>query len=159
VEQAGPGEEPHWALPGGILEDGELVTEALVREVFEETGIEIRELARLGFVLQVDSGRPPRFRRSSGRETGYLATIFTFEVEAWRGNVRAGDPDGVVLHASFVPRAEGIARLDAVWWHGVTARYLRGELAPGSVVLQRWHADGSVEDVGRVAAGPARTTL
>ena len=135
------------------------MTEGLVREVFEETGIEIVELARLAFVLQVDSRRPPRFRRSSGREIGYLATIFTFEVESWRGEVRTQDPDGVVLRASFVPRAEAIARLDAVWWHGVTARYLRGDLAQGSVVLQRWHADGSVEEAGRVAPGPAPTTL
>jgi ADP-ribose pyrophosphatase YjhB (NUDIX family) len=153
VKQAASDEEPHWALPGGIVEDGELVSEGLVREVLEETGIEILELASLAFVLQADSRLPPRFRRSSGAETGYLATIFTFEAEAWRGGARARDPDGVVLDASFVSRAEAIGRLAAVWWHGVSVRYLRGELEPGSVVLQRWHADGRVEDLGRVAPG------
>jgi len=30
-----------WSLPGGVAEHGELLTEAHVREVFEETGLEV----------------------------------------------------------------------------------------------------------------------
>jgi ADP-ribose pyrophosphatase YjhB (NUDIX family) len=154
VKQAASDEEPHWALPGGIVEDGELVSEGLVREVLEETGIEILELASLAFVLQADSLRPPRLRRSSGRETGYLATVWVFEVGAWRGDLQTRDPDGVVQDAAFVPRAEAIDRLDTVWWQGASVRYLRGRLEPGSAVLQRWHADGRVEELAQI--GPAR---
>ncbi len=36
----------HWGLPGGYVERGESVSEAAVREVFEETGVEI-EVGRL----------------------------------------------------------------------------------------------------------------
>ena len=151
VRQAGPGEEPHWSLPGGILEDGELVSEGLAREVGEETGIRILELGALAYAVQLDSRRPPRFRRSTGAEVGFLATIWTFEVGSWEGDVRARDPDGVVLEAVFVPRTEAVERLATVWWHTSSVAYLRGEIEPGSLVLERWHADGRVEDLGRIA--------
>jgi ADP-ribose pyrophosphatase YjhB (NUDIX family) len=36
----------HWGLPGGYVEAGESVTEAVAREVFEETGVRI-EVGRL----------------------------------------------------------------------------------------------------------------
>ncbi|HSI98451.1 MAG TPA: hypothetical protein VK926_08810 [Gaiellaceae bacterium] len=79
-------------------------------------------------------------------------TVWTFETRAWRGTVGARDPEGVVLEAAFVAREEAIARLETVWWHAVTVRYLRGEIEPGSVVLQRWHADGRVENLGRIGS-------
>ena len=37
-----------WELPGGLLEYGEKITEALVREVYEETGVEICNAAYRG---------------------------------------------------------------------------------------------------------------
>ena len=145
VRQGLPGEEPHWSLPGGLVEEGELVNEGLAREVLEETGVTIVEPARLAFVLQVDNRRSEPLRAGRDEPVGYLATILVLEVHGWRGVVAARDPEGVVSDADFVPLEDAIRRLRSVPWHAFTVRYLEGELVPGSIHLQRWHADGRVE--------------
>ncbi len=48
VQQQGPHDAASsWALPGGVAEHGELCTEALVREVREETGLEIQQIGQV----------------------------------------------------------------------------------------------------------------
>jgi 8-oxo-dGTP diphosphatase len=55
------GKDPNrgsWALPGGIVEEGETVEQAAIREAREETGIQV-SLRRLVGVFS-DPGRDPR---------------------------------------------------------------------------------------------------
>jgi hypothetical protein len=82
---------------------------------------------------------------------GYFATVWTFEVGRWRGELSPDDPDGVVLDADFVALDEATAHLEKLEWQAATVAYLRGELLPGSLVVQRWHASGEVESVHTIA--------
>jgi len=147
VRQAAPGEESSWSLPGGALEDGELLNEGLQREVFEETGLRVSGLGRLAFVLQFDNRLPEHLHRSRGPGRGYHVTVWTFEADAWDGELESDDPDGLVSEACFVPVGDAIGYLEAVPWHLLTVEYLRGEVEAGSLHLQRWHDDGRIEVV------------
>jgi len=159
VRQGAPGEELFWSVPSGRIEDGELVIEGLAREVLEETGLEVVDPGRLAFVLQIDNLRAESLHEGRGPAGGYFATVWTFEVGEWRGELAPQDPDGVVSEARFVPIAEAIAHLARLEWQTVTTAYLRGEVEVGSLHLLRWHRDGRVEVLRGVQAGPPRTSL
>jgi 8-oxo-dGTP diphosphatase len=142
VFQGARGEEPFWALPGGIVEDGELVVEGLLREVAEETGLVI-ELGRLAFVRQIDERRPvPLTPRRP--PVGYHLTVWVFEAAGWRGELEADDPDGFVHEAAFVPLGEAVERLRRTHWLEQVADYLEGAVEPGSLHFERWNEDGGV---------------
>lgn len=48
VKRAHPPIQGHWSIPGGVLEVGELVREAAVREAREETGLVVEPSELLG---------------------------------------------------------------------------------------------------------------
>ncbi len=131
VLQAGPGEQPAWSIPGGRVEPGEFVVDALIREVREETGIEVVEPGRIAFLAQVDD-----------RREGYFATVWTWDVTGWQGEITVDDPDGFVREAAWVTLEEAAARLDLISWQPLTARYLRGELEDRPLWRRRVHEDG-----------------
>lgn len=141
VRQGALGEEEFWALPGGVVEDGELVPEGLVREVREETGLEVQFPAPLAFVRQIDNRR--QVQLVGGRPgPGYLVTVWVFDVGSWSGDLGAQDPDGFVKEARFVPAREAAGLLRDTHWLELAADYLEGRVEPGSLHFERWHDDG-----------------
>jgi 8-oxo-dGTP diphosphatase len=67
-----------WALPGGVVDYGESLEDAAVREALEETGLKVKLLRQ--FHTYSDPGRDPR-----------MHTITTVFVAAASGEARAGD--------------------------------------------------------------------
>lgn len=89
--------EGHWSIPGGRLEYGEAIEDALAREVREETGAAIDIIAFLGvFEALPEAANAPH-------------TIIVDYVAEWRaGAIVAGDDAAA---AEFVPIDEAQRRL------------------------------------------------
>lgn len=67
-----------WALPGGFIDYGETLEQAVIREAKEETGLDIKDIKQLGTYSNPD--RDPRFR-----------TIGTVFIASAKGIPKAGD--------------------------------------------------------------------
>jgi 8-oxo-dGTP diphosphatase len=128
---------PVWFLPGGRVDEGELAHEAVVREVREETGIELAEVDRLLFVSQHELTDDPRWAG--------LFTAFTFEAHVPDdAEPTAKDPEGVVTDAVFVPRDEAVsrlARLDFGPMRDPVLAYLEGRTPGPCLWLWRFSVD------------------
>jgi len=84
-----------WSLPGGALEIGESLADAVKREVLEETGLDVRPIEIFEIferVMRDAEGRP---------EYHYVLIDYTCRVTG--GTLRAGDD---VAHVEWVRPAE-----------------------------------------------------
>ena len=79
------------ALPGGGLEENESIQDCIIREVFEETGIEIRSLQVIG--ISTDPGN-----ETVQYPNGDVIQYFTIEFYSneWEGTVQVKDADEVI---------------------------------------------------------------
>ncbi|WP_431902572.1 NUDIX hydrolase [Nonomuraea sp. bgisy101] len=93
-----------WDLPGGMVEAGELADDAVLREIWEETGLRADMPSRLLCIAQ--------FRNPDAPPPGMLTAMY-FEVEGLQGEICCQDPDGDVLDAEWVSIAEAVIRLSA----------------------------------------------
>ncbi|MCX6671592.1 MAG: NUDIX hydrolase [Euryarchaeota archaeon] len=79
IQRKHPPFQAKWALPGGFVEYGEKTEDALIREMFEETGLKIKIRALLG--VYSDPHRDPR---------GHTVTV-AYLIERVDGSLNAGD--------------------------------------------------------------------
>jgi 8-oxo-dGTP diphosphatase len=122
----------YWSLPGGVVEAGELLHEAIARELAEETGLQVSLPSRLVCVIHNDTPQAPS------------ALVCVFEFEYWSGRLQPDDPDGRVLDAGFFAPDDAIARLRQlprrVYGEPLVA-YLQGQVKPGATWLYRAGTD------------------
>lgn len=117
VNQKGLNGEKHWwSPPGGGVEFGESIADALKREFLEETGLEVK----IGKLIDT----------SEYINAPYHAVEFFHEVHQVNGNVVTGkDPElteQIILEVKFVPFEE-LAQLPAAQKHPIISKVISSQ--------------------------------
>lgn len=76
VRRAKPPRQGHWSIPGGAQHVGETVAEAALREVREETGLDVELVDQIAVVDSI--------RRDDAGQVSFHFTLIDF-VALWRG--------------------------------------------------------------------------
>lgn len=102
IKRGKPPFEGRWSVPGGRLEAGERLADAVRREVREETSLDIR----IGGLIGVFEALPGLYPDASFE--GHVVMIDYWAI--WVSGVPAAGDDAAA--AEFVPLAEALRRVD-----------------------------------------------
>ena len=67
----------NWGLPGGAMEPGETIEETMKREIFEETGLQVKEYE----LYSIYSGARMKYTYPDGNEVVFVMFLFTARTE------------------------------------------------------------------------------
>jgi 8-oxo-dGTP diphosphatase len=95
VERAGQPLKGYWSLPGGLVETGERLEDAVRREILEETGLRVEPVRRFDIF--------ERIMHDAQGEVEYHYLLVDYVCRIVGGKLRAGDD---------VSRAEWVRRRD-----------------------------------------------
>ena len=100
-----------WGIPSGHVEPGETVMDAAVREVQEETGLQVKIIRLIGVYSEPDS---QVFRYPDGRVTHFVTCCFQAEVIG--GTLDASSPETLSLEYFPCNRLpENILKMHPLW--------------------------------------------
>jgi 8-oxo-dGTP diphosphatase len=93
--------ELDWTPPGGVIDEGEDLLAGLGREVTEETGLVVTDWS--GPLYEI---------RAEAPGLGWCLRVEAWRADAYIGELRIDDPDGIVVDARFVSVDECAPHLD-----------------------------------------------
>ena len=108
-----------WVLPGGAIEPAEVPADAAVREMFEETGLNVRLTGLVG----VFGGPEFVVHYRNGHRTSYVTAVFEAELCGGEGQL---DPNEL-LEVRFVSETEAETLGKAPWVAEVLNAVFHGE--------------------------------
>ena len=121
----------YWMMPGGYVEDGELLHEAIIREIKEETNLDVHAIDNLVSISNT--------RQLTSDLHSYA---FTFEVTQFSGTIDfVHDPDELIHDARFFSIDDALVEMESIPWQSLrepAIRYLRGE-TPAGMLYQYQH--------------------
>lgn len=124
-----------WSTPGGVVDPGEEVLEALQREVIEETAVVVEGWSQMLYSVDVDF---------VGREMTLHAQIF--RAHSFSGALVVDDPDNVVVAGRWVSpdQAHGLLDTSPPWVaeplrHAVDNLFGAASQPAGTTTPNEWH--------------------